>query len=100
MFYRNRHISKLCTRTEVDSSRRMAWAFTSLSTLGVWRYRIERRRSKLSTFSFGILKTKTSYAYYLKLNMNKPYIYEEWGMFLIFDQLDQNKTIFSPTHHG
>ena len=24
---------------------------------------------------------KTSYAYFLKTNMNKPYIFEEWGMF-------------------
>ena len=31
-------ISWKCTRTEVDGSRCSAWAFTSLSTLGVWRY--------------------------------------------------------------
>ena len=39
----------------------MAWAFTRLGLLGVCRYQIERRRSKLSTFSFCILKTKTVY---------------------------------------
>ena len=27
-----------CTRTKVDSSRRSAWTFTRLSTLGVCRY--------------------------------------------------------------
>ena len=32
----------------------MAWAFTRLGLLGVWRYLEERRRSKESTFSFSV----------------------------------------------
>jgi len=37
-------------RTEVDSSRRSAWAFTRLRQIGYPQYLRRRRRCKVSTF--------------------------------------------------
>ena len=56
------------SRTEVDSSRRSAWAFTRLRLKGYPQYLRMRRRSNLSTFSF------CANTFYYNLN-NK--IYEE-----------------------
>ena len=38
------------SRTEVDSSRRLAWAFTRLRLIGYPQYLEQRKRSRLLTF--------------------------------------------------
>ena len=43
-------IERYVARTEVDSSRRQAWAFARLSYIGVCRYLRIRKRSNLLTF--------------------------------------------------
>ena len=51
-------IERYVARTEVDSSRRQAWAFARLSYIGVCRYLRLRRRCELSTFLFFKFKYK------------------------------------------
>ena len=51
----------------------LAWAFTRLGLLGVWRYLEERRRSKQSTFSFSVY-TRTNRKFIYSLNsFYKPF---------------------------
>lgn len=47
------------SRTEVDSSRRLAWAFARLRLIGYPQYRRMRKRSNLFTLFYG-QKTETT----------------------------------------
>jgi len=55
----NRQIIKDIARTEVDSSRRKAWAFTRLSNIGVCRYLKNVSEVICSRFSVCIISNKS-----------------------------------------
>lgn len=69
------------SRTEVDSSRRSAWAFARLRLIGYPQYLRMRRRCKLSTFSFVYYQIKDNNN--LKPTIMKRVLYLSMKMLLL-----------------